>query len=265
MTLSFDDYLRHIESESARFLAVLTDCDPDARVPGCPDWTAADLLWHLTRVQDFWTHVIAHRPVAPEDYPEPERPADQAALLSRFAAQTAAFSATISAADPKDPAWSWSAEQTVGFTYRRQALEALIHRVDAEQAAGLPSDLDPALAADAVDEVLDIMYGGKPAWGTFAPLPHFVRVDITDTDSSLWVQLGRFTGTNPESGEDVDEENDIAVVADPGVEPDAVVAGPAAELALWLWRRADRGDDISVHGDLQVFDRFRVATHDAIN
>ena len=39
-------------------------------------------------------------------------------------------------ADPAEPAWTWSAEQTVGFTLRRQAHEALIHRLDAEQTAG---------------------------------------------------------------------------------------------------------------------------------
>ena len=45
--LDFPDYLEHIRSESRRFREVLSTCDPDARVPGCPEWNAADLLWHL--------------------------------------------------------------------------------------------------------------------------------------------------------------------------------------------------------------------------
>lgn len=42
--LAFPDYLDHLRTESARFRAVLTDCDPAARVPACPEWDAGDLL-----------------------------------------------------------------------------------------------------------------------------------------------------------------------------------------------------------------------------
>jgi hypothetical protein len=64
-----------------------------------------------------------------------------------------------------------------------------------------------------------------------------VRVDVTDTGDTVWVELGRFRGTHPESGE-VHDVDDISVVADPGAEPDAVVSGPAGTLDAWLWRRA---------------------------
>src|SRR5918995_144022 len=110
--LSPETYLSYLRSESARFREVLAACDPEARVPACPDWNAADLLWHLATVQRWWA---------------------------------------------------------VGFILRRQAHEALIHRVDAEQAAGVPSDVDPALASDGVHEVLAVMYGGCPPWGAGEP------------------------------------------------------------------------------------------------
>ena len=61
-----------------------------------------------------------------------------------------ALVAELERADPAEPAWSWSAEQTVGFTFRRQAHEALIHRLDAEQTAGDVTPLDAALASDGV-------------------------------------------------------------------------------------------------------------------
>ena len=32
-----------------------------ARLPSCPDWTVADLLWHLTEVHDFWRTVVAEQ------------------------------------------------------------------------------------------------------------------------------------------------------------------------------------------------------------
>ncbi|MEZ5194798.1 MAG: hypothetical protein R2734_21540, partial [Nocardioides sp.] len=151
--------------------------------------------------------------------------------------------------------------QTVGFTFRRQALEALIHRVDAEQAAHAPSPIDPLLAADGVDEILDVMYGGCPPWGTFSPLPHYLRVDLTDVDQSVWVQFGHFDGTDPQGVEH--HEDDIHVVADPGVEPDAVVSGPADVMLLRLWRRGP-GDEIQLAGDLAMVDHFRAAIHHPI-
>src|SRR6478735_872042 len=234
--LSYEEYLRHLRSDAARFREVLTGCAPEARVPGCPDWSAADLLGHHAGVLMFWATIIEQRPEGPaEDWTEPELPTAYDELLALHAEQDARLGAALAAADPAEPAWSWSAEQTVGFTFRRQAHEALIHRLDAEQTAGQETPLDPALAADGVDEVLDVMFGGAPEWGEFAPLPHYVRIDITDSDESLWVQIGRFAGTDPD-GEHHDLE-DIRVVAAPGVEPDAVVTGPAPALDAWLWRR----------------------------
>ena len=123
--------------------------------------------------------------------------------------------------------------------------------------------LDPALAADGVDECLDVMFGGAPPWGEFAPLPHYVRVDLTDRDESLWVQIGRFTGTDPD-GEHHDLE-DIRVVAAAGPSrPTPWSADLPPTLDAWLWRR---GDDsaIQVTGDRDVYDRFRVAVNHPIN
>jgi len=264
--LEFDDYLRHLESDSARFRTVLAACDPEARVPGCPDWTAADLLWHLARVQWFWATIIRTRPSAPEadDDDEavgPDRPASYDGLLAAYDEYSASLVSELRTADPAEPAWSWSAEQTVGFTYRRQAHEALIHRLDAEQTAGQETPLDPELAADGVDEVLDVMFGGAPEWGEFAPLPHYVRVDIADSDESLWVQIGRFAGTDPD-GEHHDLE-DIRLVPAPGTDPDAVVSGPASALDGWLWRRGD-DSDIRVTGDRAVYGHFRLAVNQPI-
>lgn len=261
--LDRDDYVRHLRADSARFRTVLADCDPATQVPGCPDWSAADLLWHLAEVQWFWGRTVRTRPTAPGEADEgPERPPTYDGLLAAFDEYSAALAAELAAADPADPAWTWSQEQTVGFVVRRQAHEALIHRLDAEQAAGQTTPLDPVLAADGVDECLDVMFGGCPPWGSFAGLPHYVRVDLTDSGESIWVQIGRFTGTDPDDGvhHDVD---DISVVADPGVDADASVRGPAAALDAWLWRRGDDGE-IRVTGDRAVYDHFRLAVNQPI-
>lgn len=263
-TLSHADYLDHLRRESRRFRDVLADCDPAARVPSCPDWDAADLLWHLAEVQWFWGTTIRTRPAAArEEDPGPERPESYPDLLAAYDEFSAELVAQLERADPAEPAWSWSDEQTVGFTFRRQAHEALIHRLDAELTAGAVTPLDPALAADGVLECLDVMFGGCPPWGEFHPLPHHVRVDCADTGDRVWVQVGRFVGTDPKDGTSYDDD-DIQVVAVPGVGPDAVVEGAAAALDAWLWHRGDDAE-IAIHGDRQIYDHFREAVNHPIN
>lgn len=255
--LSPETYLAHVRSESARFRDVLADCDPEARVPSCPDWDAADLLWHLATVQHWWADVVSARPVRPEQV-DPPRPASYADLLAAYDAWSADLAEALEGADPAEEAYTWSDDHTVGFILRRQAHEALIHRVDAELAAGLPSEVDPVLATDGVDEVLGVMYGACPPWGAWEPGEGLLRVDSTDTGEQVWVRFGTFSGTSPESGTTYTDEEDFHVVPAPeeDVEPDVVVDGPAGALDLWLWSRGD-DSEVSVAGDDATLARFR--------
>lgn len=254
--LEFPDYLDHMRRDSTRFRDVLAEVDPAAPVPSCPGWTAADLLWHLAEVQDFWARIVRERPAAPaEDGQRPARPDSYAELLRAFDAGHAAFVAALEGADPADVAWTWAAEQTVGFTFRRQAHEALIHRLDAELTTGTVTALDPRLAADGVDECLDVMYGSTP-WGRFQPSDQYVEFRLVDVGTSVWVRLGTLSGTSPD-GAVLSGEPDLRVVADPGVAADAVVTGTANDVDGWLWRRLDdRG--ITATGDRAVYDRARL-------
>lgn len=263
--LSPEAYLEHIRSESARFRKVLAECSPDARVPSCPDWRAADLLWHLATVQRWWAEVAVARPAHPEEV-EPPRPESYDDLLAAFDHWSGDLATVLEAADPTEEAWNWSDDHTIGFLLRRQAHEALVHRVDAELTAGVTSDIDAQLAADGVEEVLAVMFGGCPPWGSWEPGEGLVRVDITDTGHQLWMQFGIFSGTDPASGTSYAGEDDFHVVAAPGgdVEPDVVVDGSAAAIDLWLWSRGDDAE-ISVAGDEASYARFRAIVDSPLN
>ena len=264
--LAPDAYLSAIRSESALFRTALAGCDPDARVPACPDWTAADLLWHLATVQRWWAEVLSARPARPEEI-DPPRPESYDDLLATFDEWSAGLVQVLEAADPAEEAWNWSDDHTVGFILRRQAHEALVHRVDAELVADARTDLDPLLASDGVHECLAVMYGGCPPWGRWEPGESLVRVDVTDTGEEFWVRFGLFSGTDPDSGTTYTDEEDFHVVDAPEdheVEPDVVVDGTAAALDLWLWSRAG-DDDVSVVGDQGVLERFRAIVGSPIN
>ena len=61
-----DDPLGAIRLESDRFYALAEGADPSRPVPSCPEWTVADLVWHLGEVHWFWATDIELRATDPD-------------------------------------------------------------------------------------------------------------------------------------------------------------------------------------------------------
>jgi uncharacterized protein (TIGR03083 family) len=260
------DHLRSITAETTRFRDLLAAVDSATPVPTCPGWDADDLLWHLTEVQAFWGRVVEQRCTDPETLEGPElvRPEERAALLDLSARTTKALAQTLRRTPAGTPVWTWADDQSVDFVLRRQAHEALVHRVDAECTAGDRTPLDPALAADGVDEALRVMFGGAPDGAELEPeLAATVRLRCTDTGASWWVTLARYTGAEqeglPESGPA------LAVAAeDPGLPTAATVAAAAGDLDCWLWGRPPLGD-VELAGDVRVLAGLREVVETGIS
>jgi uncharacterized protein (TIGR03083 family) len=252
------DYLSHLREDSARFVAVLRDAPADGEVPSCPDWEADDLLWHLGEVQWFWGTIVRENVADPEGMEPPQRPADRAGLLAFFDEATTALQSALADTDPAEHRWTWSQDQTAGFIRRRQAHEALVHRVDAELTADVQrAPMDPELATDGVDEALRVMFAGCPPWGRIDPEPGAtLRVRATDTGRSWLVTLATFSGTDPE-GRTYHGEPDIVVAdEDSGEDAAATIEGAAADLDCWLWGRPTVGALLRT-GDESVHLRFQ--------
>lgn len=266
------DYLTHLARDSARFVEVLRQTPPEKRVPTCPDWDADDLLWHLAEVQWSWGAIVGRGLTAYADAKALDnggRPGNREGLLAFFARASDDLHRNLSDTSPDTPAWTWSDEQSVGFIRRRQAHEALIHRLDAELTAGDRSPMDADLSTDGVDEALRIMYGGAPSWGHFQPDPtQTVRVRATDTGRSWLLTLGRFTGTDDQGM--AHDEPDLRVAAsdggpsDTGAAPAATVSGAAADLDCWLWHRPPVGT-VGRAGDPLVLERLDQTIAPGIN
>lgn len=199
------DALASIARDSALFLDAVRAARPDARVPACPEWGAADLTYHLAEVQDFWSAVVGPAEGRGLDggavRPLP-RPADDAALPTLLAEATARLLTALEGRDPHEPCWSWHDEgRTVGWASRRQAHEVLVHRVDAEQTAGRDvTSADPEVAADGVDEILRVLVDRIPAWATFTPDGSTVSVAVDgpgETPRSWSSRSGASRGQGP--------------------------------------------------------------------
>jgi uncharacterized protein (TIGR03083 family) len=252
------DHLVHLRSDSARFLHVLRQTPADRQVPSCPDWRADDLLWHLGEVQWFWGTIVREAIDDPATITPPDRPADRQGLLAFFEHASAALQEALATVDPTEPRWTWSDDQTAGFVRRRQAHEALIHRVDAELTAGVDhAPIDRHLASDGVDEALRLMFGGAPPWARLELDDEAtLRVATTDDDRSWWVTLGRFDGTAPDATVYEDEVAIEVATSDPGGPAAATLQATAADLDRWLWNRPADGD-VRFEGDPAVVTAFR--------
>ncbi|MBO0811163.1 MAG: maleylpyruvate isomerase family mycothiol-dependent enzyme [Microlunatus sp.] len=238
-----------ITAESERFAEVLADTPADAKVPTCPEWTARDLLWHLTEVQLFWAGVLGRGALTDADVEaveksRPERPAALDAALALRRQATSSLLEQLRSLDDAQPRWSWFApDQTVGFTRRMQTYEATLHRVDAELTAGQAiGPIAPDVAAGAVGHAVEVMWSWMPDWAAYEQraIGEFVA---TDSDQRWLVELGRWSGTSPNSGKSLDGPR--AVPATDGV-PTVTVRAPVVDLALWAWTR---GGSAEVSGE----------------
>ncbi len=254
-------YADVIARESARAADALDRAPLTAPVPACADWSVADLAYHLGEVQDFWSQIVAQAPAGPQGAEPTDRRPDPD-LVAFLRTRTAALLGALAGHDAQEPCWSWSPTGgTLGWVLRRQAHEALIHRVDAEQAAGLPvTDPGPALAGDGVDEMLGVMVSGLPDWATFVPDGARVRLHASDVGREWVMAFGRFHGTSPTTGRSHDDECAELVGGAPweGEDEDvsATVSGSAWDLELWLWGRGG-GEALTRDGDPGAIDRLR--------
>ncbi|MEV5239434.1 maleylpyruvate isomerase family mycothiol-dependent enzyme [Streptomyces cinnamoneus] len=239
-----------IEAETARFVEVVRGADLAAPVPGCPGWTLVDLVRHAGSVQRWFSVLLrqlVREPPRSRDV-DLQLPAHEDGYADWLAASAAEARSVFAVTDPDAPMWAWGADQHARFWVRRMLFETLVHRADAEFAAGLRPVIDRDLATDGVDEFLVNL----PFAAFFAPEVaelrgngETVRFRCTDTDGDWLVRL-RSDGF----GIVGDDEGDEGAA-------DATVQAAAGDLLLLMYGRLDRRSDaFEVHGDEELLTRW---------
>ncbi|MFH8611833.1 maleylpyruvate isomerase family mycothiol-dependent enzyme [Streptomyces sp. NPDC018029] len=161
-TLSHERYCDEVARQIDLLRTTLTGADLSVTVPTCPDWTLAQLVRHTGGAVRWSERLVATR--AEKDIPEEDIPelggpeTDDPVALDAWLARTAELGAsTFRAAGAEAPVWSWSGDHRAGFWARRMTHELVIHRADAAIAAGVAYEVEPDVAADAIDEWLDLV------------------------------------------------------------------------------------------------------------
>ncbi len=152
-----DFWLGALRADSPALQDAVAQAGPAAAVPGCPDWTVADLAAHLTGLL-HWVRETVTRGVttAPEPRDQTIIRTEWDAALDGLRREVLGTIETLEALDADFPAWNWAPQaKQAGFWHRRMAHEISVHRWDAEAAAGRATPIETKLAADGISEVLD--------------------------------------------------------------------------------------------------------------
>lgn len=240
--LAKERYIAALGRDGAAAIAAASE-NLAAPVPSCPGWDAHRLIGHLGRVYcSVREHVVrrASEVVPAEEIPKP--PAGEAVLAWCEEALSNVASA-LEGIEADDAVWSWAGEgyQNGAFYHRRMAHETLIHRWDAENAVGETQPLDDDLAADNIDELLQVV------------LP-FTITNWKRPIPQGTLHLHRIGG---EGEWTVVPDDDSIAVSLEHAKGDAAVRGSAADLALFIWER--RGIDdlgIEVFGSREIAEQW---------
>jgi uncharacterized protein (TIGR03083 family) len=244
-----------VVNQTGLLLGIVEGADLSATVPTTPDWALSDLLRHIggnlrsveTAVRTGTAVTEPERQIPDHGGPAGDDPGPLLAWLSEAAAR---FAATLGDAGPDAEAQVWVVRWPTAAWARRAAHDLLVHRADAAGTVGAAYTVDPDLAADAVDEFLDLMSDPLVAGaGADAPDPEAagpagtIHLHATDTGPGVpseWlVELAAPTFTWRHAHEK-------ATVA---------VRGPLADVLRVAYRRLPPDTEgIEVLGDRSVLD-----------
>ena len=190
--LNADRYVAEIEASTAGLAEILAEYDQSLPIPTCPEWTLRQLVTHVGRAHRWAAEITRTRSdafIPFREVPDGELPDDRAEQRAWLHAGAARIVDAVREAG-SDLVWSFTGPVPAGFWIRRMAHETLVHRADAQLAAGAEPEpvIEAEIAADAIDEWHDHAEAGfhcarvaaEPLDGVIVALWH--RLDPGDQD-----------------------------------------------------------------------------------
>jgi uncharacterized protein (TIGR03083 family) len=219
-----------VTAADGRDLLAAAQADWSRPVPGCPGWTAANLVGHTGAILGWIAKIVTTGEAVPRRDREVPPP-DQGALAGWYAAHLDRTLAILAAAAPDSRVWTFSSrgEQRVSWWGRRLAVELAIHRWDAQHAASFgqaPPPLDGNVAAAGIEEFLTEFLPGLLAQPGLEGLTGTLHLHATDGAAEWWINL--------------DDKQDAVAV--PGHrKADTAIRATRSYLLLWLTNREQPG------------------------
>ncbi|MEU7480031.1 maleylpyruvate isomerase family mycothiol-dependent enzyme [Lentzea sp. NPDC042327] len=250
-SLSYDERLATIVSETSLLVSAVDGADLSAPVPSCPGWTVNQLLRHLGYAHRWVAEMVERR------VQETDRSFSKAHSVSGYAGETTAelgpwllegaqlLADRMSGVRVDEPIAVMAGMAGPRFWGRRMAHETVVHRFDACQALGLPFEVGERVTCDAL-------------WEWMTTLLPFIFTLRPEASALLGSGVLRFTATGAEEWL-VDLRGEAPVALRHGeVAADASLSGPAFEVVLALYQRRPV-DGFEVTGDAALLEKFLAA------
>ena len=250
MTALHHRFCQEVVNQTGLLVATLEGAELSANVPTAPDWALSDLVRHVGgNLRSVEQAVRTGEAVTDPEGQVPDHggPAggDPAPLFAWLTEAAGRFASTLGAAGPGVEAQVWTVRWPTAAWARRAAHDLLVHRADAAGTVGAAFTAGPDLAADALDEFLDLMSNPQVA-AAAGPAPgptgsiHLHATDSGPEVPSEWlIELGSPTFTWRHAHEK-------ATVA---------VRGPVTDVLRVAYRRLPPdADGIEVLGDREVLE-----------
>jgi uncharacterized protein (TIGR03083 family) len=250
--LGHDRYCDEIITQTDQLRDVLKGADLSVIVPTCPDWTLAQLVRHVGgNLRAAETAVRTGTAVVePAKVPEVAGPAgdDPAALDDWLAEGAARFAGTLRQAGPGAMAQIWTVQRLTAFWARRAANDLVVHRADAAGTVGADYTVAPEVAADVIDELLELfsdpeIAAASPRVAELRGAGKSIHLHATDTEPGLAAEWLIELGTDGFTWRRGHEKATVAL------------RGPLTDVMLVFYRRLPADSErVEVLGDAALLD-----------
>jgi len=201
--------IARIREDTAGIAVAIDRFGTSAPVSHCGEWCVGDVVTHLGAVHRWATGIVQTGVPSRRLDTAPETGVELGEWLRQGADD---LCAALERVAPETECWTFGGPPAeAGFWARRQMLETSIHRFDIESSVGVPTSISSEVAAEGINEVVDVLFPRQVELGRAVSLPGQVALLATDAEGR-WV-LGEPSAARAE------------------------ISGPVVSLFLMLWKR----------------------------
>jgi uncharacterized protein (TIGR03083 family) len=159
-----------IASSAGQTSELIRSCDLGTPIPHFGRWKVCDLAAHLGGVHRWAARIISTRSMHGPGFTKSKLGGTE--LCDWFDAGAEELLAALRASEAADPCpnFNLGSPQTIAWWIRRQTHETTVHRWDVERSLGDTTPIDPIVAADRINEYLDVFVRTRGKQTLIAPL-----------------------------------------------------------------------------------------------